>query len=249
MKFSIFTVLAAVAASVSAAYTPPDYSQPPTGNPIYTPGLEEQVPAGEPYEITWGASTPGKVSLVLLRGPSNNVVPIATIAEAIDNTGSYTWTPSTDLEGDVIGYGILIVVEGTGQYQYSTQFGIKNDAQPPASSGYPVKPSTSKGYPVHPTTTGYPVSSTSSSYPVKTLTSSYKSKPQPTSSSSSSSEPAYPTGTAPTVAPSPPPATYVPPAPTPSNVSPVPEFPDAAGRTSISIAAGALAALAAVFVF
>jgi len=242
MKFSIVTVLAAIAASVSAAYTPPDYSKDPTGNPIYSPGLEEQVPAGKPYTITWGASTPGKVSLVLLRGPSNNVQPIATIAEAIDNTGSYVWTPSTELEGDVIGYGILIVVEGTGQYQYSTQFGIKNDgySQPPKTTDKPTdKPTgkpTSSGYPVStpkPSSSGYPVSSTPSSYPVKTLT---------TSSSKAPTSIGYPTGTAPTAAPTQPP-TYSPPAPSPSSP---PDF-NAAGRTTVGLAAGALAAVAAVF--
>jgi hypothetical protein len=70
-----------------------------------------------------------RVTLLLLRGPSTNVVPILTIAENIPNTGSYAW-PSvpTTLEADVTGYGIQLIVEGTGAYQYSPQCGVKNDA-------------------------------------------------------------------------------------------------------------------------
>ncbi|KAB8072086.1 Ser-Thr-rich glycosyl-phosphatidyl-inositol-anchored membrane family-domain-containing protein [Aspergillus leporis] len=121
-------ILAAISAfaALATAHTNPDYNQSPTGNPIYTPSLNEQVQAGKPYSITWNPTTQGKVSLVLLRGPSNNVQPLDTIAEQIDNTGSFTWTPATTLEADVTHYGLLLVVEGTGQYQYSTQFGISN---------------------------------------------------------------------------------------------------------------------------
>ena len=36
------------------------------------------------------------------------------------------WTPSTSLEPDVTHYGLQIIVDGTGEYQYSTQFGISN---------------------------------------------------------------------------------------------------------------------------
>jgi hypothetical protein len=98
------------------------------------------------------------------------VQPIDVIADAIDNSGSYSWTPSTDLEGDVIGYGLLIVVEGTGQYQYSTQFGIKNDkvVEPSKTSSSPT------GKPTYSATTSAEEekpTKTSSSPP--TMTSSY----------------------------------------------------------------------------
>ncbi|KAF7592773.1 hypothetical protein BBP40_012531 [Aspergillus hancockii] len=125
MRF-IFAAISAFAA-LATAHTNPDYSQSPSGNPIYTPGLNEQVPAGKPYSITWNPTTTGAVSLVLLRGPSNNVQPLETIAEQIPNSGKFEWTPATTLEADVTHYGLLIVVEGTGQYQYSTQFGISNN--------------------------------------------------------------------------------------------------------------------------
>ncbi|KAL1981475.1 hypothetical protein VTN96DRAFT_2647 [Rasamsonia emersonii] len=131
---SLSTALAALA----SAYTQPDYSKPPTGNPIYTPGLNQQVPVGSPFEITWQPTTPGTVSLVLLRGPSTNVVPLYAIAENIPNTGKFSWTPSTQLQNDVTHYGLLLVDDATGQYQYSTQFGIKNPGSGAAPSATTV---------------------------------------------------------------------------------------------------------------
>ncbi|KAI5281046.1 hypothetical protein KEM52_004001, partial [Ascosphaera acerosa] len=125
MMFRIAHLVAALA-SVATALTPANTANSPEGNPISAPGLAQQVPAGLPFQITWQPTTPGAVSILLLRGPSTNVVPIATIADNVPNTGAFTWTPSTDLEGDVTHYGIQIIVEGTGQYQYSTQFGIEN---------------------------------------------------------------------------------------------------------------------------
>lgn len=123
MRLSIASVVSCLAALAMAA-TKPDYTQDPTGNAILKPGLNELVPAGKPYTITWDPTTTGPVSLVLLRGPSTNVVPIETLADSIPNSGSFSWTPSTSLEPDTTHYGLLLVVEGTGQYQYSTQFGI-----------------------------------------------------------------------------------------------------------------------------
>ncbi|RAK99074.1 GPI anchored serine-threonine rich protein [Aspergillus ibericus CBS 121593] len=133
MRFFTTAIVSALAA-LATAYTTPDYSEDPSGNAIYTPSLDELVTAGSPFEITWDPTTTGQVSLVLLRGPSTNCVPIQTIVEDIDNTGKYSWTPSTSLEPDTSRYGILLVVEGTGQYQYSTQFGISNPYYSSSSS-------------------------------------------------------------------------------------------------------------------
>ncbi|KAF4241553.1 hypothetical protein CNMCM6805_003827 [Aspergillus fumigatiaffinis] len=125
MRLSIASVVSCLAALAMAA-TKPDYTQDPTGNAILKPGLNELVPVGKPYTIEWDPTTTGPVSLVLLRGPSTNVVPIETLADSIPNSGSFSWTPSTSLEPDTTHYGLMLVVEGTGQYQYSTQFGISN---------------------------------------------------------------------------------------------------------------------------
>lgn len=115
----------------------------PVGNPISQPGLNSLVPAGEPFTVTWEPTTDGTVTLVLLKGPSENAVPQYAIVERIENDGEYVWTPSTDLEpspeGIAQGYGIQLIDDATGQYQYTTQFGISNaDYQEPsdAPTGY-----------------------------------------------------------------------------------------------------------------
>lgn len=131
------TALLSAMAALATAYTQPDYSKNPSGNAIIKPGLNDAVTAGKPYTIQWEPTTQGPISLVLLRGPSTNVKPIDTLAEGIANSGHFDWTPDTELEPDTTHYGLLLVVEGTGQYQYSTQFGVKND-QPQVSSSAPV---------------------------------------------------------------------------------------------------------------
>ncbi|KAF2216676.1 hypothetical protein CERZMDRAFT_116151 [Cercospora zeae-maydis SCOH1-5] len=112
---------------LAAAYTKP-VGDAPQGNPISEPGLNSIVPVGKPFTITWDPTTPGTVTLLLLKGPSTNAVPQYPIVEKIDNSGSYVWTPATDLEPteNAQGYGIQLIVDATGQYQYTTQFGISN---------------------------------------------------------------------------------------------------------------------------
>jgi hypothetical protein len=231
MRF--ITVFAALAAAV-AAYTPPivpDYSKSPSGNSILTPGLNQLVPQGAPFEITWTPTTAGTVTLILLRGPSYNVIPIATIANEIPNSGSFTWTP-TGLTADTTGYGILLVVTSDKSYQYSTQFGIGPGAapvssppstssvatgsMPPAVSGPAVPPSTFVKTVI--TTTYCPESAvTSASMPMGTGTVS-----APFSSTASPTVPAVKPSGAPT--------------------SPV--FPGAADRNMVSF--GGLAVMAGV---
>jgi hypothetical protein len=140
----------------------------PSGNPITRP-LNEVVPACKAFTITWQPTTPNSVSLVLLRGPSTNVVPLQTIVVGIANSGSYVWTPPSSLEADVTHYGLQLIDDITGQYQYSTQFGISKGPEcNGASSSSAVSSSVGGGYPVStpsasskPTSSqgGYPVSS------------------------------------------------------------------------------------------
>ena len=87
------------------------------------------------FNITWNPTTSGTVTLVLLKGPSTNAVPQYAIAEKIENSGSYLWTPATNLAptGNT-GYGIELIVDSNGQYQYSTQFGISNAEYSSSSS-------------------------------------------------------------------------------------------------------------------
>jgi hypothetical protein len=160
----------------------------PKGNAITRP-LNEIVPKCEPFTITWEPTTTGTVSVLLLKGPSTNVVKFGpSLAEGIANSGSLAWTPASDLpvtESNQ-GYGLQIIDDATGQYQYSTQFGIsagkcgetKPSSAPAASSAAPT-PSA-----VAPSAV-YPVASAPATYPTNT--------PVPQPSPVYSSEAPYPT--------------------------------------------------------
>ncbi|KAH9861084.1 hypothetical protein IAQ61_010820 [Plenodomus lingam] len=154
-------------ASLAAAQLHAPVGQ-PSGNAITRP-LNEIVPACKPFTITWNPSTPNTVSVLLLKGPATNVVKHGpSLAEGIANSGSLAWTPSSDLEATTgpNGYGIQIIDDVTGQYQYSTQFGISKDgcaavSSAPAASPSPTpSPDMGSGYP---TGTATPVVSSSSS--------------------------------------------------------------------------------------
>ncbi|KAJ4352021.1 uncharacterized protein N0V89_007367 [Didymosphaeria variabile] len=129
MKYSIIAFFAGLAAAYHAPVGEP------SGNAITAP-LIQSIPAGKPFTITWTADSPNKVSLILLKGPSTNAVFNQVIVESIDNSGSYTWTPPTSLEGTdgPGGYGIQLIDDVDGHYQYSTQFGISNEAPVVSSS-------------------------------------------------------------------------------------------------------------------
>ncbi|KAI9797320.1 MAG: hypothetical protein M1825_006018 [Sarcosagium campestre] len=114
-------------ASVSPAYTKPVGNE-PKGNPIGNPGLNEQVPVEEPYTISWDPTSDGTVTLILLRGPSTNIKPLKVLVERLPNQGSYIWNPSNSLEPDKTHYGIQLIDDNSGAYQYTAQFGIVNDA-------------------------------------------------------------------------------------------------------------------------
>ncbi|KAL4871595.1 Ser-Thr-rich glycosyl-phosphatidyl-inositol-anchored membrane family-domain-containing protein [Aspergillus spectabilis] len=239
MRFFTTGLISALVA-VATAYTTPDYSVPPSGNPILKPGLNEAVPVGSPYTITWDATTEGLVSLVLLRGPSTNVVPLYPIAESIPNTGEFVWTPSTELEDDVTHYGLLLVVEtgaNAGAYQWSTQFGIDNPGQ-----GEDDSTSTTSTTDV-PTLTATTPTGTPTTPPVKpTVT-------KTTTVTTTTCPEGEPTGTGgvppviPTFTSSP-----VPPVWTPTFTPAPPQFTGAAGRNAISLGAVA-AGVAAVLAF
>ncbi|KAF2816586.1 uncharacterized protein BDZ99DRAFT_139564 [Mytilinidion resinicola] len=130
------SVLAAFAglAAMASAYTTPVFQS--SGYAVRTPGLAEIVPVGTPYKITWDVTKPEQktVTLVLLRGPSTNIKYLSTIVEDTPNTGSFEWTPSTSLEPDTTHYGIQLIVDADGEYQYTSQFGISNPSYGKSSS-------------------------------------------------------------------------------------------------------------------
>ncbi|KAL4961335.1 GPI anchored serine-threonine rich protein [Aspergillus stella-maris] len=244
MRFFTTGLVSALVAAVSA-YTTPDYSVAPSGNAILTPGLNDLVTAGEKYTITWDPTTSGDVSLVLLRGPSTNVIPMYAIAENIGNSGSFDWTPSTDLEPDTTHYGLLLVVESgpnKGAYQWSTQFGVKN-----TQYGQDDKTTTETTETAAPTETA-PTSSTVTE--IKTITTTTC----PEAEKPTASVPVIPTGSpapsAPVVPSVIPTFTQSPSAPawTPTFTPAPPQFTGAAGRNALSLGAVA-AGVAAVLAF
>ncbi|KAL8868141.1 MAG: hypothetical protein Q9174_005186 [Haloplaca sp. 1 TL-2023] len=137
MKLSIAAIAAASFAGHVAAQGCAAKAINNAGNPIRRP-LNEIVTAGTPFTITWDNTTAGPVSLELLRGPSENVVPIACIAGGIVNNGEFPYTFPTSLTPDTSRYGLRIIDDKTGDFQYSTQFGIRNDVVHPVSSKYPA---------------------------------------------------------------------------------------------------------------
>jgi len=159
----------------------------PNGNPITRP-LNEIVPACKPFTITWQPTTPNTVSVLLLKGPSTNVVKFGpSLAEGISNSGSLTWTPASDLEATTgpTGYGIQIIDDVTGQYQYSTQFGISKADCGAASSSVVASSSAA------PVSSAPASSAHSAGYPASTPVAS--STPKPVTSSVYSSVAPYPT--------------------------------------------------------
>lgn len=125
-SFAILSAVLSAVAGLASAYTTPTTG--PIGNPISKPSLHEKVPVGKPYTITWEPTLhpEGTVTLVLVKGPSNNVIPQFAIVEKTPNNGHYVWTPDTSFPDTPEGYGIQLIVDATGQYQWSTQFGFSN---------------------------------------------------------------------------------------------------------------------------
>lgn len=127
----IAKVLALVAGTASAvnAYT---LTTMLSGNPVLTPnnngGTEPTI--GQAYTITWdGTGLSSVVDLAICQGPSTTCNVIGNIALQIPNSNSYSWTPDCSLAATTsnAGYGILLIDDVTGMYQYSTQFGLQPD--------------------------------------------------------------------------------------------------------------------------
>ncbi|KAL9066602.1 MAG: hypothetical protein Q9161_007432 [Pseudevernia consocians] len=98
----------------------------PNCNAINLPGLHDIVPGGAPYTIRWDNNTGNSVSLVLCQGDSSNIQEIGCIVDHLPNSGSFVWTPATDLVPDGNhNYGLKIIAD-TGDFQWSDQFGISN---------------------------------------------------------------------------------------------------------------------------
>lgn len=127
MMKSFLSVAGVIAAA--SAYTQPTTQ---TFGALLTPDLNTPVTTGETYSVTWAPSSVAgqTVSLVLCNGPGANcVLQASAIVEGVSaSAGSYSWSVPCSLpEGTQqteSGYGMLIIVDGTGEFQYSTQFSV-----------------------------------------------------------------------------------------------------------------------------
>lgn len=82
----------------------------------------QAVVAGQPFTIMWTPTDPTHtVSLLLLKGPSTNVIPVGEpIAISIPNSGSYAWVPPSEFGpglSETTGYGIQLIDDVNGKYQ------------------------------------------------------------------------------------------------------------------------------------
>lgn len=194
---SLFAGLACLACLVpfTSAWTKP-VGDTPEGNPIALPGLNDVLPVGVPYTITWEPTTPGTVTLLLLKGPSENAVAQYAIAEGVNNVGTYVWVPEENLAPGQTGYGVQLIDDATGQYQYTTQFGIENsdyESSKPShgAPAYASKSAAPSSYAPASSASAYPSSVAQSSY---VASSSFAASSGYSSSAVASSGYAHPTG-------------------------------------------------------
>ncbi|CCX34484.1 Ser-Thr-rich glycosyl-phosphatidyl-inositol-anchored membrane family-domain-containing protein [Pyronema domesticum] len=102
MQFSTAALFTAFASVVFAASS--------TENPITSPDGTKTIIAGEPFLIKWTPTTKGTITLKLRQGPSDNLNDVETIADSVVNSGSYEWTPASQLpSGD--NYAIMITTD------------------------------------------------------------------------------------------------------------------------------------------
>lgn len=66
-------------------------------NPFNIPSEGLSAAAGTPLKLQWKPTTDGTVTLVLRSGSSNDLNEGTVIASSIDNSGSYSWTPSNSI--------------------------------------------------------------------------------------------------------------------------------------------------------
>lgn len=136
------TFLLSGIAALANAYTKPQDT--PTWGALLLPNVDTPVTRGKPFDITWDPKygDPNRpiidgqtVSLVLCRGDSKSCNPDATaIVEGVPVRGTngdfkWTWNVPCDLRAGVkdtaTGTGMLIIVDQTGEFQYSTQFSVE----------------------------------------------------------------------------------------------------------------------------
>ncbi|MCJ1408965.1 Mucin-21 [Ptychographa xylographoides] len=127
MRFFVAFVVSALAAIVSCQSSGPNaFNIPPAGNYL--------LHAGQPTTFTWSNLSGSTVTLTLRDGPNGDLNPGTVIQANVPNTGTYTYTPPTDI---VAGNTYTIEIsndQDPTQTNYTPQFDIISNNQPVPSS-------------------------------------------------------------------------------------------------------------------
>lgn len=133
--------------AIASAFTQPGAQ---TYGALLTPDLTSPVTTGQTYDVTWTPNQPADgvtVSLVLCNGPGSNcVLQSSAIAEGIPAaSGKYSWSVPCSLpegtENTASGYGMLIIVDGTGEFQCKSFCVIFRPCTLPATCNDAARPS------------------------------------------------------------------------------------------------------------
>lgn len=150
--FSLFALFTAGFGALVGAYTPPSSPNPDSSMVVTSPLTGAQHTAGEPMSIQW--TTTGlqgvSISLILLDGCPKNCVPVpgfapipGTDTNQLDGSlGSFSFTPPAALGQVGQGYGIQMIRNDNGHFQWSGNFGIGSSLQSSAVSSSPSSSAT-----------------------------------------------------------------------------------------------------------
>ncbi|MCJ1295381.1 SMP-30 gluconolaconase LRE domain protein [Xylographa carneopallida] len=126
MRFSLTLFVSTLAALASCQSGPNAFDIPPAGDYLLN--------AGQPTTFTWTNLSGSTVTLTLRDGPNGNLNAGSVIVANLPNTGTYTYTPPTNI---VAGNSYTIEItndQDPAQTNYTPQFDIISNNQPVPSS-------------------------------------------------------------------------------------------------------------------
>jgi len=142
--FSSFALFTAGFAALATAYTTPTSSNPDSSLVVDNPLKGAQYTAGTPFTIDWQTNglAGDSVSLILLDGCPSNCLPVPGFAPIpgtdtgllAGTQGSFSFNPPTALGKDGQAYGIQLINNANGHFQWSGSFGISGNGKATPSS-------------------------------------------------------------------------------------------------------------------
>ncbi|KAK6541021.1 hypothetical protein TWF694_008401 [Orbilia ellipsospora] len=193
---STIAALAAVTSAASTAQSSAGAVQTPTpttgltkANAITEPVAGAVISAGSTYDIKWTNVMGATVTLVLMDGPENSLMPVATIVAGIPNSGEYPWSVPTDIPASGT-YAIRIQYDNNpSNWNYSDRFTFMSSfvSSSSSSASSSATSTSSAATSTSAATTSAPTTSTVSTSGNSTTTMETSSTKKPTSSSSSAS--------------------------------------------------------------